>query len=133
MAIYKNREVTIVGPNSQINTPDTMTVQYKDGTNENVALAGIRFTEDEKKSLLKNYPSKYDNVETIKDNDVEAVRVGVAPSFDTEAREKAHQDVQRQKQTELHQKQMEQLKKEESAKVDAEVKRPTPLNAPEKK
>lgn len=98
MAIYKNREVTVVGPNPQASEPTSINIRYVDGTHENVALSQVKFTEDEKKTLLKNYPSRYDNVDTIKDDDLKAVRIGVAPSFDTHAKAAAEAEVRRQKQ-----------------------------------
>src|SRR6266404_9487679 len=98
MAIYKNREVSVVGPNPQANSPESINVEYKDGTHENVALSGVKFTEDEKKSLQKSNPGKYDNVETISEDDLKAVRVGVAPTFDTTIREQARLLAQREEQ-----------------------------------
>ena len=84
MAIYKNREVYIVAPTAMSTTPETLTVRYRDGSQENVPTAGIRFTQDEKTNLIKVYPSKFDNVDVITEDDVTAVRVGVAPSYDTD-------------------------------------------------
>jgi len=72
MALYKNREVGVIGPNTMANSPSTINVRYKDGTHENVPVAGVGFTEDEKKALIKQYPSKFDDVQTISDSALEA-------------------------------------------------------------
>src|SRR6266404_3121877 len=82
MAIYKNREVQIMGPSPQANSPDSINVSYVDGTHENVKLSDVKFTPKEKEVLVKSYPSRYENVETVKEEDVKAVRIGLAPTFD---------------------------------------------------
>jgi len=112
MAIYKNREVTVVGPNPSAGTNETITVQYKDGTHENVSLSLVNFTEDEKNILVKNYPSRYDDVSTVSDVDVEAVRVGVTPPSDPSYKAMAEAQIQNAKQQELTQKNMEAAKAE---------------------
>ncbi len=112
MAIYKNREVTVVGPNNMANSPETINVRYKDGTSENVSVADVKFTEDEKKQLIKQYPSKFDNVNTVSDGDLEAVRVGVTPPSDPSYKAMAEAQVQNQKQKELTDKNMEAAKAE---------------------
>lgn len=112
MAIYKNREVTVVGPNSSANTAETIQVRYKDGTHENVSTSLVGFTDDEKKQLIKNYPSRFENVRTVAQADVDAVRVGVTPPSDPSYQTMAEVQVQHQKQTELTQKHSEAAKKE---------------------
>lgn len=79
MAIYKNREVTVVGPNPMANSPDTINVTYKDNTHENVATAMVSFTEAEKKDLMKKHPSKFNDVVLVSQEDIESVRAGIAP------------------------------------------------------
>lgn len=79
MAIYKNREVTIVGPNPMANSPDTINISYKDNTHENVATSMVSFTEDEKKDLVKKHPSKFNDVAVVSLEDVTSVRAGIAP------------------------------------------------------
>src|SRR5882757_4817255 len=101
MAIYKNREVTVVGPNTMANSPETINVRYKDGSAENVSVGLVRFTEDEKKQLQKLYPSKFEDVQTVDDKDLEAVRVGVTPPSDPSYKAMAEAQVQNQKQKEL--------------------------------
>lgn len=123
MAIYKNREVSVVALNNASNTPDMMlTVAYKDGTNENVTLSQVRFTEDEKKSLQKRYPNRLDELETVDQKDLEAVRLGVTPPSDPSYKEAALVEVQSQKQQELLQKNKEEAKAEAEKQLDAEVK-----------
>lgn len=127
MAIYKNREVTVVGPNAMANTPETINVRYKDGTHENVAVGNVKFTEDEKKQLTKKHPSKFDDVKTVSDGDLEAVRVGVTPPSDPSYKAMAEIQVQNQKQKELTDKNMEAAKSEAKKKFDAES-RSTPAS-----
>lgn len=122
MAIYKNREVSVVGPNSMANSPDTITIQYRDGTHENVSLGQVRFTEDEKKVLQKGYPSVYDSVETIKQEDLEAVRIGVTPPSDPSFKEAAERQVLQEKQQELIRKNQELAKKEAEKRLSEERK-----------
>lgn len=119
MAIYKNREVQVVGPSSQANSPVTINVSYPNGSHENVKLSEVRFTEDEKKLLVKNYPSRYDNVDVITEEDLTSVRVGVAPSFDTTEKERAVALAKHEKQTEISNKRAEELKAQ--AKKDFET------------
>ena|SRR5882762_2066109 len=80
MALYKNREVTVIGPNPMANTPISINIRYVDGSHENVALSQVSFTEDEKKALVKAHPSQYDNIRIIKDEDLHAIRSGGAPT-----------------------------------------------------
>lgn len=126
MAIYNNREVTIVGPNPQANSPESINIQYKDGTHENVKLSAVKFTEDEKKAFQKQYPSRYDNVETVKEEDLKAVRVGVAPTFDESAKRSAEIQAQRDQQLKLSNEQNERLKNEANKKLDQQINAPAP-------
>src|SRR6267154_3563153 len=129
MAIYKNREVTVIGPNPSVGTNETITVQYKDGTHENVALNLVSFTEDEKKTLVKNYPSRYDDVSTVSDVDVEAVRVGVTPPSDPSYRAMAEVKAQYEKQQLLTQKNMEAAQAEADKQyAETTTTTPAPVN-----
>lgn len=80
MAIYKNREVSVVAPTRPVVYPEQVTIRYPDGTHENVSLNQVSYTEDEKKTLMKNYPSVFDTVQIVGDKDLEAVRAGVDPN-----------------------------------------------------
>jgi hypothetical protein len=122
MAIYKNREVSVIGPNTMANTPETINIRYKDGTHENVSVGQVRFTEDEKKDLVKNYPSKYQDVSTATQEDIDAVRNGVTPPSDPSYKVLAETQVRHQKQQEETNKHMEQAKKE-ADKAQKEVKK----------
>jgi hypothetical protein len=122
MAIYKNREVYVVGPNTMANSPETINVKYKDGTAENVSVGHVRFTEEEKKQLIKQHPSKFDDVKTVDDKDLEAVRVGVTPPSDPSYKEMAERQVQNQKQKELSDKNMEAAKAEADKRFQAQTK-----------
>jgi hypothetical protein len=136
MAIYKNREVSVVGPNPQANTPETINVQYKDGSHENVPTHQVKYTAEEKKLLVKNHPSKYDTVDTIEDADIQAVRVGVAPPSDPTVKEQARAKAQHDKQVELGNKQRDEVTKQQKAELDKEVNAPVsplcPSNVPER-
>lgn len=79
MAIYKNREVTIVSPTRRVNPPSTIQIQYADSTYETVTTSQVQFTEDEKKALLKNFPSEFENVTVVSSEDIKSVRSGIAP------------------------------------------------------
>lgn len=116
MAIYKNREVTVVGPNPSASTPETIQVRYKDNTHENVSTSLVGFTDDEKKSLIKNHPSKFENVKSVTQADVDAVRLGVTPPSDPSYQTMAETEVLHQKQTELTQKHLDAAKAEAKSK-----------------
>lgn len=118
MAIYNNREVTFLAPVRASHQAESVTVIYTDGTHENVPVGQVRFTEAEKKQLLKDYPSKFDDVQTISDDDVKAVRIGVAPSYDPGYRQQAEAEVLRQKQAEENKKQLDAAKAEAEKNVN---------------
>lgn len=65
MAIYNNREVTIQGPTQMQSLPETMRITYPDGMQENVPVNQMKFTPEEKKSLIKAYPSRFEAVSLI--------------------------------------------------------------------
>ena len=129
MAIYNNREVWIIGPTAMSTTPEQLTVRYKDGTQENVPTAGIRFTEDEKKTLIKTYPSKFDGVSTISEDDVTAVRVGVAPAYDPDYKVQAETQARAKIQQEETAKRTEQARKEADERLKKELSA-SPKDAP---
>lgn len=111
MAIYKNREVSVISPTRPVVHPEQVTIRYRDGTHENVSLSQVRYTEDEKKALMKNYPSVFDSVQTVDDKDLEAVRVGVTPPSDPSYKEQAEGQARNQKQQELLNKNTEAAQK----------------------
>lgn len=126
MAIYKNREVTVIGPMPMASTVESITVSYQDGTHESVRLDQVKFTDQEKKDLVKAFPSKYDNVNTISDEDLKAVRLGIAPPSDPERKEQADAQVRQERMVEENQKLVDQ------AKSDAEKDFDNKLNTSDK-
>lgn len=111
MAIYKNREVSIVGPTYMASAPKTIVIKYNDGTNETVTLSQVHFTQAEKDTLVKAFPSEYDGVTVASEDDLKAVRVGVAPSSDPSYREQAEADKAAKEAQEQNQKQIEAARK----------------------
>lgn len=126
MAIYNNREVSILGPNNMANSPETINVRHVNGSTENVSVNSVHFTQEEKDALVKKHPSKYNDVNVAKPEDVEAVKTGVAPSYDPSYTEAAKAEIHAKKQAEI-------LKKNtEAAKAQAEKAQPqsTPVSTP---
>ncbi len=130
MAIYNNREVTVMGPTHTQSTPETVRVQYTDGSQETVSMGRVQFTEEEKKQFVKLYPSRFDSVNTVSDEDIKAVRLGVTPPSSPELKAQAEDTVRRQKQAEETQKNMDKAKADADKRVNAEVNKPsnTPVN-----
>lgn len=126
MAIYKNREVGIISPMYTAQPPKTIIVQYKDGTHENVSLSLVRFTDEEKKTLIKNYPSEFDTVEVATSDDIAAVRLGLTPPSDPEHQRIAEAKVYRAKIEEENQKITDKAKKDAEAKIKEVESKPTP-------
>lgn len=112
MAIYKNREVSVIGPNNMANSPETINIRYKDGSHENVAVKDVYFTDQEKKDLIKKHPSKYEDVRVASAADVESVQAGVTPPSDPSYKELAEREALVRKQQELSTKNVELAKKE---------------------
>lgn len=120
MAIYKNREVSVVGPNTMANTPETINIKYKDGTAENVAVKDVSFSDEEKKALIKRYPSKFDDVKVASAQDIESVRVGVTPPSDPSYKEMAEREALAKQQKELADKNMAAAKAEADKQIKAQ-------------
>jgi len=72
MALLRNRQVTVIGPNGAEVSP-VYTVQYPDGTREDVPLKFIQMTEAEHKEFQKNSPLHADYVRVINDKDHQEV------------------------------------------------------------
>lgn len=125
MAIYNNREVYIIGPTAMSTTPEQLTVRYRDGSQENVPTSGIRFTQDEKTNLIKIYPSKFDGVDTITEDDIKAVRIGVAPAYDPDYKVQAEAQARSQRQQEESTKRSDEARKEADKRLDAELSKGT--------
>lgn len=121
MAIYNNREVTFLAPVRTSHQAETVTVVYIDGSHENVPVSRVKFTDSEKKQLLKDYPSQYDTVQTVSDEDVKAVRIGVAPSSDPSYKEQAELQARQEKQAEENKKRVDAAKAEATKNLDKKV------------
>lgn len=121
MAIYNNREVTFLAPVRTSHQAETVTVVYTDGSHENVPVSRVKFTDSEKKQLLKDYPSQYDTVQTVSDEDVKAVRIGVAPSSDPSYKEQAELQARQEKQAEENKKRVDAAKAEATKNLDKKV------------
>src|SRR6185436_14953877 len=121
MAIYNNREVFIIGPSAMSTTPETLTVQYRDGSQENVPTSKIKFTQDEKTNLIKVYPSKFDGVDTVSEDDLTAVRVGVAPAYDPDYKIQAETQARAKRQQEETAKRTDQARKEADERLNKEL------------
>jgi len=123
MAIYKNREVYLVSTFVPSNTNvDLVAVSYTNGMRDNVPLGQVQFTEDEKKALVKDNPSRFENVTVASKEDVEAVRIGVTPPSDPSFREAAEARVQREAQEKKVAEMNEQANKEAQKNFDKRVK-----------
>ena len=121
MAIYNNREVSFLAPVRASHQVEHITIVYNDGTHENVPAGRVKFTESEKKQLVKDYPSQFEDIQTIPDDDIKAVRLGVAPSSDPSYRQQAEAQVLHQKQIEENQKQVDAAKAEAKKSIDKKV------------
>lgn len=129
MAIYKNREVYLVSTFVPSNTNvDLVAVSYTNGMRDNVPLGQVQFTDEEKKALVKDNPSRFENVTVASKEDVEAVRIGVTPPSDPSYKEAAEARVQRdeqvKKQSELQKKAEDEAKKNFDAKMNAKPSTP---------
>ena len=118
MAIYNNREVVVQGPTHMQSLPETLRITHQDNTQENVAIASVKLTEDEKKNLVKKYPSRFENSATATDEDIKAVRLGLAPPSDPTVKEQARLKAHAKKRDEEYQKQFEAVRKEAESNVD---------------
>jgi|ERR1041385_3552196 predicted nucleotide-binding protein (sugar kinase/HSP70/actin superfamily) len=132
MAIYNNRIVSIIGPNKMANTPETINVQHTNGSTENVPVAQVYFTKEEKEALMKKHPSKFNDVKVTSNEDIEAVRAGVAPSFDPSYKEAAEARLQAEKQKELNDKNIEAAKKQAEKSANEVERTSVPMTAPVK-
>lgn len=124
MAIYKNREVGLVSTFVPSNTNvDLVAVMYTNGMRDNVPLNQVAFTDEEKKALIKDNPSRFENVKIASKEDLDAVRIGVTPPSDPVYKEQAEARVQRdeqvKKQAELQKKAEDEAKKNFDSKVSA--------------
>jgi len=132
MAIYNNREVTVMGPTHHAQQPETLRIRYADGSEETVGSGKVMFTEEEKKNFIKAYPSRFDNVRTASDEDVKAVRLGATPPSSPEFQSQAEAQARSQKVSEVNRQNLEKARKDADKKVQDELNRPVIASAPMK-
>lgn len=130
MAIYKNREVSVGTLTPSSTTTNLITITYKTGETENVALGAVRFTQEEKDQLQKDYTKGFNDtyfkdLPVVTDEDLKSVRLGVAPSYDKEAKELAESRALAQKAAEQNQKTADQRKAEADKNLDKKLDAPT--------
>lgn len=130
MAIYNNREVSVIAPTHVNTTPDTVRVAYNDGSQETVSAGKVQFTEEEKKTFIKNYPSRFDNVQTISDEDLKAVRLGIAPPSSPELKLQAEAQVRRERMAEETRKTQDKVKADADKRLDKELSNSKAANQP---
>lgn len=121
MAIYKNREVSVASLTPSTTTTKLVTISYPTGETENVALGTVRLTKDEKKNLQKQYPNDFDDVAEVSDEDLKSIRLGVAPSYDSDRKLQAEAKATKDAAEEQDRKLTEAQDKEASKAVDAKV------------
>lgn len=73
MALLRNREVTVLGPNGTVTSP-IFTVLYPDGSREDTELRYIHMTDAEKKEFEKTNASFVGQVKTVDDKKLQEVR-----------------------------------------------------------
>lgn len=74
MAILRNREVTYLGPVSGHDSSQPVRVEDKHGIIEIVKASELRFTEDEKKDMLKYEENQINGFNTISDKELKELR-----------------------------------------------------------
>lgn len=74
MAVYKGREVQILGKTNGEDTSPLYTIQQKDGSREDVKLNQIQFTEAEIKDAKDGAQWHLDGANVINDKDLQTLR-----------------------------------------------------------
>lgn len=72
MALLRNREVRVLGPNGDVQSP-IFTVEYPDGTREDTELKFIHMSESEHKQWVKTNPTLQNVPKVIDDKDHQEV------------------------------------------------------------
>lgn len=72
MALLRNREVIVIGPNGTVASP-IFTVQHTDGSREDTQLKYIHMSETEHKEWAKANPTVADQVKVIPDKRVQEI------------------------------------------------------------
>jgi hypothetical protein len=74
MAVYKGREVSLLGKVGGTDTSPLYTIQHKDGGREDIALNQIQITEDEKKEMEKDVAWHLGGAVVIPNKDLQELR-----------------------------------------------------------
>ena len=74
MAVYKGREVTLLGKVGGEDTAPLYTIQHKDGNREDVRLNLVQLTEDEVKTAEKSSTQHLLSAPRIEDKDLQELR-----------------------------------------------------------
>lgn len=79
MAVYKNREVSVSTVNVPSTNIDLVSITYTNGMHDSAPLRDVYFTAEEKKTLIKDNPSRFEHVSLVSDADLKLIRQGVSP------------------------------------------------------
>lgn len=74
MAVFKGREVAVIGKTNGEDTAPLYTIQERDGQRAHVPMNQIRFTKDEMKDLEKGAAWHLDGARVIEDKDLQDLR-----------------------------------------------------------
>jgi hypothetical protein len=74
MAVYKGREVSLLGKVGGADTSPLYTIQHKDGNREDVRLNQVQITEDEKKEMEKDVTWHLGSASVIDNKDLQELR-----------------------------------------------------------
>lgn len=74
MAIYKGREVMVVGKTDGSDTAPLYTIQHKDGNRENVRMNQLQFTEEEVKNAKDSSVLHLEGANVIKNDELQKIR-----------------------------------------------------------
>lgn len=91
MALYKNREVTLLGRTDGADVSPTYTVMQKDGSRENVLLNQLELTDEEHNNLTKQHGAYMSNVKKVDRKNLQDLRDG-QDRAKIEERQKKEQD-----------------------------------------
>lgn len=74
MAVYKGREVSIVGRADGADISPLYTIQHRDGNQEQVKLSTLQFTEEEVNDMKKQNVSHLEHAPVIKNDELQKLR-----------------------------------------------------------
>lgn len=111
MAILRNREVIYLGPANAGDSTPTVAVMDENGNREYCKLTELRFTEDEKKELLKSEENRIDGYNTISDQDLRQLRDSKDPRRVHVAAEQQKKDKEQVEEAKVKSKQVTSVSK----------------------